>query len=414
MLTLQAASDNAAVSERIQAGQGPRIGLAVAGGGPVGAIYELGALRALDESIQGMHMHYLQTYVGVSAGAFIAASLANHVSTTQMCRIFMGRPDAELAFRPEIFLRPAYKEYLQRVKKIPGIVADAVLDWLRRPRLSGLTESLNGFSKAIPAGIFDNETINEFLEQVLNVPGRSNRFTDLDTRLFIVAVDLDTGAAIRFGAEGFDHIPISRAVQASAALPGLYPPVRIDGRDYVDGALRRTLHASTALNEGIDLLIGVNPLVPYDAVSGQSEHQHLVLEGLPLVLSQTFRALIQSRMQVGIGKYKTSYPHAGIMLLEPNRNDEQIFFTNVFSYSSRSSLCEHAYQTTRAELRARADELDTFLSPYGLSLDRDVLNNHERSLFCSLSSEPRRLAPVTRALERALKRLDDGLSNIRH
>ena len=56
-----------------------RTGLAVAGGGPVGAIYELGALRALDESIDGLRLHELDVYVGVSAGAFIAASLANRI-----------------------------------------------------------------------------------------------------------------------------------------------------------------------------------------------------------------------------------------------------------------------------------------------------------------------------------------------
>lgn len=391
----------------------PRIGLAVAGGGPVGAIYELGALRALDESIDGLHLHYLDTYVGVSAGAFIAASLANHVSTTQMCRIFMGRPEAELSFRPEAFLRPAYNEYLKRIKRIPGILADAMLDWVRRPRLGGLTESLNAFSRAIPTGIFDNETIHDFLDQVLNVPGRSNDFRQLNTRLFVVAVNLDSGAAVRFGSEGFDDVPISRAVQASAALPGLYPPVRIDGHDYVDGALRRTLHASVALNEDIDLLIGVNPLVPYDAMQGETHHEHLVMEGLPLVLSQTFRAMIQSRMQVGLEKYKVSYPQSSILLMEPNRHDEEIFFTNVFSYASRSSMCEHAYQTTRKELRQRADELDAFLKPYDLRLDREALADEQRSLFASLSLEPRNHAPVTRALERALKRLDDGIKEIR-
>ncbi|GAB4199620.1 MAG: patatin-like phospholipase family protein [Wenzhouxiangellaceae bacterium] len=406
MLTLQAADQPGGQRK-------PRIGLAVAGGGPVGAIYELGALRALDESIEGLHLHYLDTYVGVSAGAFIAASLANHVSTTQMCRIFMGRRDAELAFRPEAFLRPAYREYLKRLKRIPGILADALWDWVRRPRLGGITESLNSFSRAIPTGIFDNETIHEFLEQVLTVPGRSNDFTKLDTRLFIVAVNLDTGGVVRFGAEGYEHIPISRAVQASAALPGLYPPVNIEGVDYVDGALRRTLHASVALNEGIDLLIGVNPLVPFDAVGDTKQHQPLVMEGLPLVLSQTFRALIQSRMQVGLGKYKSLYPKASILLLEPNRNDEEIFFTNVFSYSSRSSLCEHAYQTTRAELRQRADELDGFLNVYGLRLDREVLNDDQRSLFSSLSAEPSQLAPVSRSLDRALKRLSDNLEEMR-
>ena len=39
-------------------------------------------------------------------------------------------------------------------------------------------------------------------------------------------------------------MPISTAVQASTALPGLYPPVVIDGHDYVDGGLLRTLPES--------------------------------------------------------------------------------------------------------------------------------------------------------------------------
>jgi hypothetical protein len=60
-------------------------------------------------------------------------------------------------------------------------------------------------------------------------------------------------------------VPISKAVEASAALPGYYPPVKIDGRHYVDGALLKTLHASAALKEGVKLLFAINPLVPYKA-----------------------------------------------------------------------------------------------------------------------------------------------------
>ena len=51
----------------------PRIGLAIAGGGPVGAMYELGALRALDEACDGLDLTRLDCYVGVSSGAFFAA-----------------------------------------------------------------------------------------------------------------------------------------------------------------------------------------------------------------------------------------------------------------------------------------------------------------------------------------------------
>ena len=54
-----------------------RVGLALAGGGPMGAMYELGALRALEEAIDGLRLNDAWSYVGVSAGSFVASCLAN-------------------------------------------------------------------------------------------------------------------------------------------------------------------------------------------------------------------------------------------------------------------------------------------------------------------------------------------------
>jgi predicted acylesterase/phospholipase RssA len=172
---------------------------------------------------------------------------------------------------------------------------------IRHPGRSSISQLIGELGKAIPSGFFDNETIHDFLEQAFEQTGHSNQFDDLECKLVVVAVDLDSGAAIRFGSESHRDVSISRAVQARAALPGLYPPVEINGHFYVDGALRRTLHASVALNEGVDMLIGVNPLVPFDAskVAGNTllPAHKLSQGGLPLILSQTFRAMIQSRIQ---------------------------------------------------------------------------------------------------------------------
>jgi predicted acylesterase/phospholipase RssA len=55
----------------------------------------------------------------------------------------------------------------------------------------------------------------------------------------LVATDLDSGASVAFGSRGRDHVPISMAVQASSALPGLFPPVEFDGHFYVNGALKK-------------------------------------------------------------------------------------------------------------------------------------------------------------------------------
>ena len=166
-----------------------------------------------------------------------------------------------------------------------------------------------------------------------------------------MATDLDSGESVSFGRPGHEHVPISQAVQASAALPGLFPPVEIDGRHFVDGALKKTLHASEALDDGARLVICVNPIVPYDASlaaeKGRGRHRRLVEGGLPVVLSQTFRAIIHSRMTVGISKYRTQYRGADVVLFEPDADDSEIFFTNVFSYSTRAAA-------VRARLRAHA------------------------------------------------------------
>ena len=166
--------------------------LAVAGGGPVGAIYELGALRAVDEAIRGLRLHDVDVYVGVSAGAFIAASLANDITTADMCRIFTGHNHAEYLFEPEKLLKPAYREYIKRARQVPGVVTDSLLDIVKHPMHASVARLMGSLGQAIPSGIFDNEAINRFLMGVFESSHRSNRFSDLKKKLYIVAVDLDT------------------------------------------------------------------------------------------------------------------------------------------------------------------------------------------------------------------------------
>jgi hypothetical protein len=118
--------------------------------------------------------------------------------------------------------------------------------------------------------------------------------------------------------------------------------VEIDGRWYVDGALKKTLHASVALKEGARLVLCINPLVPFDATHASHEkhvrQRRLVDGGLPVVLAQTFRAIIHSRMKTGLAKYDIEYKDADVILFEPDRDDADMFFTNMFSYADRKQL----------------------------------------------------------------------------
>jgi predicted acylesterase/phospholipase RssA len=376
----------------VTADPGSRIGLALAGGGPEGAIYEIGALRALDEAVDGLDLNALDVYVGVSAGAFIAANLVNQLTTAQMCRAIVKHEPGEHPFLPETFLRPAFGELRRRCGAVPGLVREALLDWARNPGDVGLSGALLHLTRALPVGLLDNEPIREYLARIYSLKGRSDDFRQLDRRLIVVAAELETGEAVRFGDPGLDHVPVSLAVQASTALPGLYPPVEIDGRHYVDGVLLKTLHASVALDAGARLVLCINPLVPVDlhpedagggssGDSGGPAPGRLVDRGLPSVLSQTFRTLIHSRLQVGLASYGNRYRDADVVLIEPRRDDYRMFFTSIFTFSSRKAVCEHAYNATRRDLLARYDELSPILERHGLGLRRSVLEDAGRSMW---------------------------------
>jgi NTE family protein len=401
MLTLQPATARRPGSR----GRRSRIGLALAGGGPLGAFYEIGALLALSEAVEGLDLTDLDVYVGVSSGAMIAASLANGIEPLDMGVVFIENAAPEFPVSPSMFLRPALREYRRRLGAVPGLIATLAQQSLQATLRGTWAASLDPLGRLLPTGVFDNRPLERFVRDLFDAPGRTNDFRKLRRPLYVLATDLDAGTAARFGDPERNSVPISRAIQASTALPGLYPPVRIGGRTYVDGALMRTLHASVALDARADLVLCVNPLVAYDAYASGRRHADLESGGLPVVMSQTFRALIQSRMQVGMAAYRRSHPHADMLLLEPDRSDDAMFFVNVFKYSDRRRLVEHCYERTRADLRARAPRLAPMFARHGLRLRRDVLEDRSRTFGAAVRQRRAHFDPVTGRLHAALDEL---------
>ena len=393
-----------------------KIGVALAGGGPLGGIYEIGALLALADSLEGLDLNALDVYVGVSSGSFVAAALANNVSPAQMYRLFIVE-GADGGLKPDVFLKPAFAEFGRRLMTVPNLLLRAGLAYLRDPLRRGAMESLATLARAVPTGVFDNRAIDAFLAHLFSVPGRTNDFRKLRCRLFLVATNLDTGASVTFGAKATDHVPISRAIEASSALPGLFPPVEIDGEHYVDGALNKTLHASVALEQGVELLLCVNPLVPFDA-SSANRARRLTVEkldhgGLPLVLSQTFRAIIHSRMKVGMEKYARQYPAADVLLFEPARENADMFFASIFSYAQRRRLCALAFATTRQNLRSRAHALAPLLAKHGIRIRSGRLADTTRAVTDAIT-DPRPLKSSRRrpSIRRTARELAHTLDHL--
>jgi len=414
----------------------PRVGLALAGGGPLGAVYEIGALCALEEAIPGLDFNALDAYVGVSAGGFVAAGLANGMTPRQLCAAFIENtgPSGDIV-HPTLFFRPAWGELLQRLATLPVQVARAGLAYALGTR--SLLAAVEALGRSLPTGVFTQAPLQAQLQQMFCAPGRSDDFRALARRLVIVATDLDSGETAPFGLPGWDQVPISQAVAASAALPGLFPPLQINGRWYVDGALKKTLHASVLLDMGLDLVLCLNPLVPFHAepVGGRqgSPRRHrllaegvapipqIVYGGLPLVLSQTFRSLIHSRLELGMRGYASSHRGTDILLFEPDQRDPALFLANAFDTSQRRQLAEHAYQRTRAHLRSTRGSISRSLARHGLVLDGTLLDQRRRRL---LADHPRRrltlprfgvraaVVPRSTAASQALQRLDEVLNDL--
>ena len=393
-----------------------RVGLALAAGGVLGGVYEVGALRALEEAIAGLDLNRLRVIVGVSAGSFIGAHLVNGVTVTEMIRGLAAESGGEAMFDQSIFFMPAYREMARRGLQLPSVISEALTQLAKGPEDPSFMGTLEGLGRSLPVAFFSNEGIREYLEKSFLRPGRSNDFRRLRQKFFVVATDVETGRRVVFGDKEMEHIPISLAVQASTAVPGLYQPVEVEGRICVDGVLLKTMHASVALDHGADLLLCVNPLVPMETGSEDAREalgkRAVQRGGLPALLSQSFRILIHSRAVLGMERAAQSHPDSDLVLFQPESTEHRLF-TNLFRFRSRRKICEIAYQQTRQDLWRRRELLGPLFEKHGLALQLDVLADPYRTVWDCIENPKARELSLADQLDGALRVLETGLARRR-
>ena len=241
-----------------------KIALVLAGGGLTGSVYEIGALRAIDDLLVDRTVNDLDIYVGTSAGALVASCLANGLGPEVMLQAFDGsHPEIRALERGHIF-RPNNREFLRRTVDLPRVVLGAWSHYLRHFSDMTVFDLVWSLAEAVPSGMYDILALERYLRQVLDAQGVCNSFGDLGRELYIIATDLDTGDRVVFGQDGWEDVPISLAAAASSAMPLLYNPVRVGDKDCVDGGLRGNASLDVAIEQGAKLVICINPLVPYD------------------------------------------------------------------------------------------------------------------------------------------------------
>lgn len=336
-----------------------RVGLALAGGGVIGGMYEVGAMAALEERLNGAGRGF-DVYVGCSAGSVVACLLANGIRATEIYHILEHDLPDPLNFRRNaVFASDAFRRATGRFAKLVWAFGKNAMSALKM----SIPDMLAKAERDMPAGFFNLSALERFVRDGFVARGLTNEFNALPRTLLVPAVDLDRAERVVFGRNGLVDVPISHAVAASSAIPGFFEPYAIDGRDYVDGGVGFAGHADLAADAGVDVVLVVNPLVPSLFTSTIPMRNR----GLYSIMEQTSRIYSQNLLSLGLDNLAVRYPRTEFFLLEPPRDCELLFGPSMGFEASRKAL-RFGYESTRVWLENGGAGLVERLSTSALSV----------------------------------------------
>jgi len=353
-----------------------KIALVLAGGGLTGAVYEIGALRAINDLLQDRTVNDFDIIVGTSAGAIVGSLLANGMSPAAAMDALAGRHVEVRALWAGDLFRPNYGEVLGRLRRFPGTVQNALRHYSRNVHDMNLWDFIWTLIEVLPSGLYDGTALEGYMASALNRPGLSNDFRALNRELYIIATDLDTGQRTVFGNDQNSHVPISLAVAASSAVPLLYKPVRIGQRDYIDGGMRGNASIDLAIEHGAKLIVCINPLVPLNNQRKRGvpmlgpDGTFISDKGMQAIGSQVIRIMMRSGLNYHIKTLRRRHPDVDIILIEPRADDYQMFFYNIMRYSARVTIAQHGFESVTLGLADRYPELKATLARHGLEITR--------------------------------------------
>jgi NTE family protein len=207
--------------------------LVLAGGGVAGIAWELGVLRGIGDVDPDL-LHSLRSadvVIGTSAGSAVAAQITTGVPIDGLYSAQLSEHSSELEVELNL------EELMDRFAK--AATGSTGPDDMRR-RIGTLALETSTVSESTRRAAIAGRLPDE------RWPART---------LLLVAVDAETGQPIVFTKDS--GVDLVDAVAASCAVPGVWPPVTINGHRYMDGGVRSSTNADLAA--GCDRVLVVTP-----------------------------------------------------------------------------------------------------------------------------------------------------------
>lgn len=273
--------------------------LVLGGGGSVGIAWETGLAAGLAD--EGIDLRLADKIVGTSAGSFVGAELASGRSPAELrARLTDGaRARADQESTPNALPVPDLTRLMEFMMRVPKDDAEALK----------LRAEIGAY--ALEAATIPEDACIGFFASVADTPWPAKySCTAVDARdgRFVV-LDQSTGT------------PLARGVASSCSVPGLFPPITINGRRYYDGGIRSATNFDLA--EGFERVIAVAVIPPGGA---------------------TFMA---ARIDPELAQLRRSGSH--VELIAPDAASLDVFGPNLMDASRQTAALEAGVKQGHAE-----------------------------------------------------------------
>lgn len=314
----------------------------IGGGGAAGSASSCGALRALAE-VTGIEVDQATVVIGTSAGAAIGTELRLGRSIEGIVEGLQSDDPAGMGAsmkaawktRPELLRRVAGSTYVMAQTAFPGA-------WRTARPWPLVQRAFPGSLVSIPQAVWNARFPTEWPQRAL----------------WLVASDLDSGQRVVLTGERFAgaDVPLVRAVQASCAVPGVFPPVRIGKRRLVDGGVQSPTNLDVAATTGCRAVIALAPM-SFDRTDP------------PGFVRSAGRMRSNTRLDREAAKVRRAGME--VLAIRPGADELRHHRFNILSRRGHEDIMEAAYETTLRRLRA-GEGADLLAQMRSEALERDA------------------------------------------